>query len=185
MRVLELTDGIRNIVKGFAVESHNAEEWVLKASDAVFLPILELDIRTLNAFTGIDNEVRFEAFYRKDAEGYHLILDVYLAGILNDNLSVEITSEEDFMSLDVTEANTLPENWKELITVDMLKEWAKENNFAIIEDEESYRNEVINNLELNDVSDLIENTDLSDLMDYKSSYDVKDFVIDYVRDNLS
>lgn len=186
MRVLELTDGIRNIVKGFAVESHDAEEWVLKASDAVFRPILELDIRTLNAFAGMDNEVRFEAFYRKDAEGYHLILDVYIAGILNDNLSAEITTKEDFMGLDVTEAeaNALPENWKELITVDMLKEWAKENNFALIEDEDSYRDNIINSLELNDVSDLIENTDLRDLMDYKSRYDVKDFVIDYVHDNL-
>lgn len=184
MRVLELTDGIRNIVKGFAVESHDAEEWTLKASDAVFLPILELDARTLNAFAGIDNEVRFEAFYRKDAEGYHLILDVYIAGILNDNLSGEITTKEDFMGLDVTE-DALPENWKELITVDMLKEWAKENNFAIIEDVESYKEDVVRNLELNDVSDLLENTDLSDILDYKNAWEVKDFVIDYVRDNLS
>lgn len=186
LTVLELTDGIRNIMKGFAVVSHDAEEWVLKASDALFLSILELDARTLNTFAGIDNEVRFEAFYRKDAEGYHLVMEVYIAGILNDNLSAEITSEEDFMGFDVTEIkNTLPENWKEIITVDMLKEWAKENNFALIEDAESYRDDIINSLELNDVRDLIENTDLHDLMDYKSSYDVRDFVIDYVRDILS
>lgn len=187
MRVLELTDGIRYIVKSFSVESRDAEKWTLKASDTVFLSILDLDIRTLRAFTGEGEDlVHFDADYKKDAEGYHLILNVYLAGILNDNLSAEITTKEDFMGLDVTETevNSLPENWKELITIDMLKEWAKENNFALIEDAESYRDSIINSLELNDVSDLIENTDLRDLMDYKSSYDVKDFVIDYLRDNL-
>lgn len=186
MRVLELTDGIRNIVKGFSVESRDAEKWTLKASDTVFLPILELDIRTLNAFAGIDNAVRFEAFYRKDAEGYHLILNVYIAGILNDNLSAEITTKEDFMGLDVTETkvNSLLENWKELITTDMLKEWAKENNLTLIEDKDSYKEKVVHDLCLADVSDLIENSDLSDILEYKNTWDVKDFVIDFIRDNL-
>lgn len=174
MRVLELTDGIRNIVKGFSVESRNAEIWTLKASDAVFLSILELDIRTLNAFAGSDNAVTFEAIYRKDAEGYHLELNIYIENVWNDNLSAEVVFEEDFMSLDVTEtkANTLPENWKELITTDMLKEYAKENGLILIEDEDRYK------------EDLFENTYMDDFAVYKSSYDVKDFVVNYVRDNL-
>lgn len=174
MKVLELTDGIRNIVTCFSVESRDAEKWTLKTSDAVFLSILELDIRTLNAFTGSDNAVTFEAIYRKDAEGYHLVLNVYLKDLWYDNLSAEVVSEEDFMSLDVTEtkANTLPENWKELITTDMLKEYAEENGLILIEDEDRYK------------EDLFENTDMNDFADYKSSYDVRDFVADYVRDNL-
>lgn len=177
MRVLELTDGIKNIINGFAIDTSDIEnkKWTLSASDAVFLPILGLDIKTLRAFTGEGEDlVHFDADYKKDAEGYHLILNVYLAGILNDNLSAEITSEEDFMSLDVaeTKANTLPENWKELITTDMLKEYAEENGLILIEDEDRYK------------EDLFEDTDMKDFADYKSSYDVRDFVADYVRDNL-